>query len=68
MFSVFPIFSFNDIIIHFTEFSNKCQTNHVCFIVYFYQLFLILFLLLDGLALRFSLLALTSITRDLENV
>ena len=32
MFSVFPyIFSFNDIIIHFTEFSNKCQTNPVCF-------------------------------------
>jgi len=21
----------NDIIIHFTEFSNKCQTNPVCF-------------------------------------
>ena len=32
MFSVFPyIFSLNDIIIHFTEFSNKCQTNPVCF-------------------------------------
>ena len=32
MFSVFPyIFSLNDIIIHFTEFSNKCQTNLVCF-------------------------------------
>ena len=32
MFSVFPyIFSFNDIIIHFTEFSNKCQINPVSF-------------------------------------
>ena len=30
MFSVFPyIFSLNDIIIHFTEFSNKCQTNPI---------------------------------------
>ena len=36
MFSVFPyIFSFNDIIIHFTEFSNKCQTNPVCFRKFF---------------------------------